>query len=68
MLPSVKIPKNYPSYTARRVHVAEWVDGEKLPSAATCFNTLKLPEFRTDAEMREKLLYSIQHGKGFGMT
>ena len=30
MLPSVKIPKNYPSYTARRVHVAEWVDGEKL--------------------------------------
>lgn len=29
-LPQVKIPRNYPSYTARRVHVAEWVDGEKL--------------------------------------
>jgi aarF domain-containing kinase len=30
MLPLVKIPRNYPAYTARRVHVAEWVDGEKL--------------------------------------
>lgn len=26
----VVIPKNYPEYTARRVHTAEWVDGEKL--------------------------------------
>ena len=24
------IPKNYAEYTRRRVHVAEWVDGEKL--------------------------------------
>ncbi|CAB9498956.1 protein kinase UbiB [Seminavis robusta] len=30
VLPMVKIPENYPEYTARRVHVAEWVDGEKL--------------------------------------
>lgn len=30
MLPGVKIPKNYPSYTSRRVHTAEWVEGEKL--------------------------------------
>ena len=29
-LPMVVIPKNYPTYTARRVHVAQWVDGEKL--------------------------------------
>lgn len=29
-LPQVVIPRNYPEYTARRVHVAEWVDGEKL--------------------------------------
>lgn len=26
----VVIPKNYPEYTSRRVHVAEWIDGEKL--------------------------------------
>lgn len=29
-LPMVKIPANYPEYTSRRVHVAEWVEGEKL--------------------------------------
>mmetsp|Transcript_88838 Transcript_88838/g.162856 ORF Transcript_88838/g.162856 Transcript_88838/m.162856 type:complete len:841 (+) Transcript_88838:98-2620(+) len=30
VLPRVKIPKNYPEFTARRVHTAEWVEGEKL--------------------------------------
>lgn len=29
-LPMVKIPGNYPELTSRRVHVAEWVEGEKL--------------------------------------
>ncbi len=29
-LPMVVIPKNYPDFTARRVHVAQWVQGEKL--------------------------------------
>eukprot|EP01038_Epipyxis_sp_PR26KG_P009147 gene9147-12337_t len=29
-LPMVVIPKNYPRYTARRVHTAEWIEGEKL--------------------------------------
>jgi len=28
--PNVVIPTNYPAYTARRVHTAEWIDGEKL--------------------------------------
>lgn len=30
VLPMVVIPRNYPQYTSRRVHVAEWIDGEKL--------------------------------------
>jgi aarF domain-containing kinase len=30
VLPMVVIPGNYPEYTSRRVHVAEWIDGEKL--------------------------------------
>lgn len=30
VLPMVVIPKNYPEFTARRVHVAQWIDGEKL--------------------------------------
>jgi aarF domain-containing kinase len=29
-LPKVVIPKCYPEYTSRRVHTAEWIDGEKL--------------------------------------
>eukprot|EP00978_Attheya_sp_CCMP212_P032728 scaffold129080_cov44-Attheya_sp.AAC.3 len=30
VLPMVVIPFNYPKYTRRRVHVAEWIEGEKL--------------------------------------
>ena len=33
VLPMVVIPKNYPKYTSRRVHVAEWINGEKLSSS-----------------------------------
>eukprot|EP00468_Gymnochlora_sp_CCMP2014_P013302 CAMPEP_0167763702 /NCGR_PEP_ID=MMETSP0110_2-20121227/13546_1 /TAXON_ID=629695 /ORGANISM="Gymnochlora sp., Strain CCMP2014" /LENGTH=709 /DNA_ID=CAMNT_0007650869 /DNA_START=224 /DNA_END=2353 /DNA_ORIENTATION=+ len=29
-IPNVIVPKCYPRYTARRVHVAQWVEGEKL--------------------------------------
>jgi len=29
-LPMVVIPQNYPKYTSRRVHTAEWIEGEKL--------------------------------------
>ncbi|GAB5356982.1 hypothetical protein AAMO2058_000334700 [Amorphochlora amoebiformis] len=29
-IPNVIVPKCYPKYTARRVHVAQWVPGEKL--------------------------------------
>lgn len=30
VLPMVVIPDNFPEYTSRRVHVAAWIDGEKL--------------------------------------
>ena len=30
VLPMVVIPECYPDFTSRRVHVAEWIDGEKL--------------------------------------
>jgi aarF domain-containing kinase len=30
VLPDVVIPGTFPEYTSRRVHVAEWIDGEKL--------------------------------------
>lgn len=41
MLKGVVIPKNYPEFTARRVHVAEWVEGEKL-SQSTSSDVLQL--------------------------
>jgi len=34
VLPMVVIPENYPEYTSRRVHVAEWIDGEKLSQSS----------------------------------
>lgn len=34
VLPDVVIPKNYREYTSRRVHVAEWIEGEKLSSSS----------------------------------
>lgn len=40
-LPKVKIPKNFPAYTSRRVHTAEWVEGEKL-AQSTAGDTLDL--------------------------
>jgi hypothetical protein len=43
-------------------------DGEKLPSASTCFNTLKLPTYSSSKAMREKLLISIRSGAGFEMS
>ncbi|KAL7470992.1 hypothetical protein ACHAXS_011280 [Conticribra weissflogii] len=34
VLPDVVIPRNYPEFTSRRVHVAEWIEGEKLSQSS----------------------------------
>lgn len=41
---------------------------ERLPSASTCMNLLKLPEFPTEIIMKEKLLYAINAGAGFELS
>ncbi|PRW45057.1 E3 ubiquitin- ligase UPL6 [Chlorella sorokiniana] len=41
---------------------------ERLPTAATCMNVLKLPPYRTAQQIREKLLYAIQSGAGFELS
>jgi ubiquitin-protein ligase E3 C len=41
---------------------------QRLPTAATCMNLLKLPPYRTVKEMREKLLYAISAGAGFELS
>lgn len=43
-------------------------DEERLPTASTCTNLLKLPSFKTIEQMREKLLYAIQAGAGFDLS
>jgi hypothetical protein len=43
-------------------------DVDRLPSASTCYNTLKLPNFRRASTMREKLLYAIHSGAGFELS
>lgn len=40
----------------------------RLPTAATCFNTLKLPAYERKTTLREKLLYSIRSGAGFELS
>ena len=39
-----------------------------LPSAATCVNLLKLPDYRDKNVLREKLLYAINSAAGFDLS
>jgi hypothetical protein len=42
---------------------------DRLPSSATCFNTLKLPQYETMEELKSKLLIAIRFGnEGFTFT
>ncbi len=41
---------------------------ERLPTAATCMNLLKLPPYPTSEQMRAKLLLAIQESAGFGLS
>ncbi|CAH2064256.1 unnamed protein product [Thlaspi arvense] len=43
-------------------------DVERLPSASTCYNTLKLPTYKRASTMREKLLYAINSNAGFELS
>jgi ubiquitin-protein ligase E3 C len=40
----------------------------RLPSAATCMNLLKLPQYDTVEMLREKLLYAIKSHSGFELS
>ncbi|XP_077499840.1 ubiquitin-protein ligase E3C isoform X3 [Amblyomma americanum] len=41
---------------------------ERLPTASTCMNLLKLPEITDEVQLREKLLYAIESGAGFELS
>ncbi|CAF0839771.1 unnamed protein product, partial [Didymodactylos carnosus] len=41
---------------------------ERLPSSSTCFNLLKLPNYKTRNILREKLRYAINSNAGFELS
>lgn len=41
---------------------------ERLPTAATCMNLLKLPPYTSVQQIRDKLLYAIKAGAGFELS
>lgn len=43
-------------------------DEERLPSASTCMNLLKMPRYSSTAKLREKLSYAINFGAGFDLS
>lgn len=40
----------------------------RLPTASTCMNLLKLPQYRSLEELKTKLLYAIMSNSGFELT
>jgi len=45
-----------------------WTDAERLPSASTCFNLLKLPNYNKRSTLREKLKLAMESGASFGLS
>ncbi|CAL9190587.1 E3 ubiquitin-protein ligase UPL7 [Musa acuminata AAA Group] len=43
-------------------------DVDRLPSASTCYNTLKLPTYKRSSTLRNKLLYAISSNTGFELS
>ena len=43
-------------------------DKTRLPTASTCVNLLKLPDYEDEQTCREKLLYAIQSEAGFNLS
>lgn len=41
---------------------------QRLPTASTCVNLLKLPDYKDKKTIREKLLYSISANSGFDLS
>jgi len=43
-------------------------DEQRLPTASTCVNLLKLPRYQTEKTMRDKLIQAIYSGAGFDLS
>eukprot|EP00038_Savillea_parva_P003491 m.126417 g.126417 ORF g.126417 m.126417 type:complete len:981 (-) comp11189_c0_seq4:875-3817(-) len=49
------------------IHGAGEVE-DRLPTASTCMNLLKLPIFKSRETLKEKLIYAIKSGAGFELS
>ena len=63
--PSLGFASLQPPFTIQRVDCS---DDQRLPTASTCFNILKLPTYSSSKVMREKLLQSIHSKAGFDLS
>lgn len=43
-------------------------DQDRLPSASTCVNLLKLPQYKSAKTLKSKLLYAVTSGAGFDLS
>jgi len=59
-----------PAYTSQYTGLEPPLPGEvpRLPSAATCMNLLKLPQYDSIETLKEKLLYAIRSNSGFELS
>eukprot|EP00929_Paragymnodinium_shiwhaense_P036639 TRINITY_DN19605_c0_g1_i3.p1 TRINITY_DN19605_c0_g1~~TRINITY_DN19605_c0_g1_i3.p1 ORF type:complete len:776 (-),score=174.36 TRINITY_DN19605_c0_g1_i3:76-2403(-) len=64
--PSLGFEAMDPPFTLQRVPLSG--DEDRLPTASTCFNALKLPTYSSQKVMKQRLLTAIQSGAGFDLT
>jgi ubiquitin-protein ligase E3 C len=57
-----------PKFCIQRVPFTGRESEAPLPSSSTCFNVLKLPDYKSETVMKEKLLMALRSGAGFEMT
>lgn len=50
------------------IHSAGADEADRLPSASTCMNLLKLPEYSDQETLARKLTYAIESGAGFELS
>jgi ubiquitin-protein ligase E3 C len=56
----------HPPFSIIRMRIDS--DSERLPTASTCVNLLRLPQYSSQRVMREKLILAIKSGTGFELT
>jgi len=64
-LPLLGAKSLYPKFCIYRIPPPH---NERLPTAATCMNLLKLPQYDNKEMLREKLLYAISSNSGFELS